>query len=108
MDKVKTISYAEGDSKLHSVERVHPAEHRGLSQNAIISSHAIYADEHDKYGFVDVNKMKRNMYAAADEAVSRIHGTPFAKSALHSCRTPDVNDWVFKPDVEDQIDSFFL
>ena len=52
--------------------------------------------------------MKRNMYAAADEAVSRIHGTPFAKSALHSCRAPDVNDWVFKPDVEDQVDSFFL
>ncbi|CAG2207627.1 unnamed protein product [Mytilus edulis] len=77
MDKVKTISYAEKDSKLHSVERVHPAENHALSQNGIISFHSVYQNENNEYGFVDYAKIKANMNAAANEAVSRITGTHF-------------------------------
>ena len=38
LDKYKCISLAEGDSKYHSVERLHTAENRALSQSRIISS----------------------------------------------------------------------
>ncbi|CAG2227923.1 unnamed protein product [Mytilus edulis] len=92
MDKVKTISYAEKDSKLHSVERVHPAENHALSQNGIISSHSVYENENNEYGFVDYAKMKANMNAAANEAVNRITGTPFCHTPLKSLRAPDVDN----------------
>ncbi|XP_021376553.1 uncharacterized protein LOC110465207 [Mizuhopecten yessoensis] len=106
MDKVKTISFAEGDSKLHSVERVHLAENRALSQNGVISSYNIHSDETDEYGFKDLGKMKENMEAAASLAVQRIKGTSFAGGHLQSYRGPSVDEWVFPLDCDGHIRSF--
>jgi len=77
LDKVKVISFAEGDSKLHSVERYHVAENRALSQSGVIDSHILHKTEVNETGQFDISKFKANMEMAAKDAVSRISDTIF-------------------------------
>jgi hypothetical protein len=57
LDKIKVISFAEHDSKLHSVERIHSAENYALSQNGVISSHSVYKHEISDSGAFDETKI---------------------------------------------------
>lgn len=108
LDKIKVISYAEHDSKLHSVERVHPAENRALSQKGIIPSNLVHDSDNDNVGLLDQSKMKENMEAAAKEAVNRLHGTPFAKDKLFACNAPSPETWVISPEMEKEMKRFLL
>jgi hypothetical protein len=105
-DRVIQISYAEHDSKLHSVERVHAAENYALSQHGEVSSNQMFAVETDKQGHVDMSKMKQNMFAAVRDVVNRLQGTPFATSPITAFESPDTSDWVFAPECEQQIRDF--
>ena len=46
------------------------------------------------------------MEAAAEEAVSRIQGTPFAHEAIIAHRVPKPDEWVFPPELEEKIRRF--
>ena len=61
LDKVKVLSFAEGDSKLHYVERYHVCENRPLSQGGVIDSHQINAVETDDKGMIDLTKLQQNI-----------------------------------------------
>ena len=84
LDKYKCISLAEGDSKYHSVERLHTAENRALSQSGIISSKTIHPSELDEQGNFSLAKFRSNMLAAQEEAVDRLDGIPYSESTISS------------------------
>lgn len=95
LDRVKVQSFAERDSKLHSVERLHSAEGRALSQAGETSSHGIHTHETDEQGLHDDDKMRDNMDYAANQVVERIDGTPFAQGQIQAMRAPGADKWVF-------------
>lgn len=94
MDKLKTISYAEGDSKFHSVEGYHVAENRALSQHGAISSRAVFPAENQADGTFDPEKFQENMKHAAKDAAQRVHGTPYGNNRMSATVTPNESDWV--------------
>lgn len=104
LDKLKVQSLAAGDSKFHSVERVHPSENRALSMGGVISSKQIHSDETDNCGLHDEEKFHSNMEMARTEAIDRISGAFHAGEVLHSCSPPSESNWVFPPEVEVQVD----
>jgi hypothetical protein len=99
LDKVKVISYAEGSSKRHSVERYHFAEGRSLSQGGIISSRSRHEQEIDEDGAYDDQKFEDNMEHARMEAIERIDKTPYAKHNIYAYKPPTESDWVFPPEI---------
>ena len=103
MDRIKVISYAEGDSKRHSVELYHVAENRALSQGGVIDSHAMHSCESNVSGEFDDALFKENMQYAAKDAVNRIQETPFAEDRFRSYLAPPETDWVISQDVEDKL-----
>ena len=106
LDRLKVISYAEHDSKMHSVERVHSAENRGLSQSGAISSHSVHCKEDDEFGHQDMRKFRENMKYAAETAVKCIAGTIFAEEEIKSHVAPEDDSWVFSKDLEGKMHSF--
>lgn len=106
LDRVKVISYAEGDSKLHSVERYHVAENRALSQLGEIDSHSINNVETDENGCFSRTKFSENMKFAAEDAVSRISGTPYAGCKMNAYMAPDENSWIFEASLEQKFKEF--
>ena len=87
LDKVKTISYAEGSSKRHSVER-YVVEGKALSQKGTVSSKGIHAEEIDECGLFDAKKFDENMEFAREDCISRINGTPYAGSVITALKPP--------------------
>lgn len=67
LDKVKVLSFAEGDSKLQYVERYHVCENRALSQGGVIDSHQINGVETDDKGMFDLTKLQQNIEHAAKD-----------------------------------------
>ena len=106
LDRVKVQSFAEYDSKLHSVERLHSAEGRAISQAGDVPSRAVHRHETDEHGHHDDAKMKENMNHAAHEVVMRLDGTPFASRVIQAVRSPSPSSWVFPPEVEGCIREF--
>ena len=76
LDKMKTLSLAEGASKFHSVERLHTAENRALSQDGPISSRCVHADEREQ-GIWNLKKIH-----GKHELCSRGSNTSSSESAL--------------------------
>ncbi|CAC5412537.1 unnamed protein product [Mytilus coruscus] len=105
MDKVKVISYAEGCSKRHSVERLHFDEGRSLSQSGVISSKSINENETEE-GLFSQEKFKENMEAAREEAVNRIDETPYASEKIEAVKPPPDFDWILTPETISKIISF--
>ena len=103
MDRIKTVAYAEGDSKRHSVERYHTAENVALSQEGKIDSHAVHSKENAADGTFDEELFKENMEYAAEDAVKRIHGIPYAGHKFSAYRAPATNEWVISEDNRDKI-----
>lgn len=106
LDKYKCISLAEGQSKYHSVERLHCAENRALSMNGIISSKMVHESEKDDSGNFNMDKFRSNMEAAQIEAANRLDGVPYSNNKLASEVAPKTSEWVFNPDYETQIKQF--
>jgi hypothetical protein len=106
MDRIKTIAYAEHDSKRHSVERYHVAENRALSQGGVISSHSVHEKEIEPDGTFSGTRFRGNMEFAAKEAVSRIDGTPYAGEKMAAFLAPKSEDWVIGEAEEGKIRQF--
>ncbi|CAG2236052.1 unnamed protein product [Mytilus edulis] len=104
--KIKVLSFAEGDSKLHSVERYHTCENRALSQGGVIDSHVINESEMDEKGLSDLAKFYENMQHAANEAVHRISQTPYANEKFEAYRAASEDDWVFSNSLEKLIKEY--
>ena len=105
-DRIVQISYAEHDSKLHSVERVHTAENYALSQLGEISSRQKHPHETGTSGFFDISKMRENMNCAVNDVVVRLKGTPFASEPIDAFSTLPTSQWVFDPEYEQNIREF--
>ena len=105
-DRIKVQSYAEHDSKLHSVERIHSQENRALSQGGEISSYSVHSNENDEIGQHSLDKMKENIEYAVLDVANRLDGTPFAEHSIRAMRAPTVEDWVFNTDYEQNIRDF--
>ncbi|WAQ93675.1 hypothetical protein MAR_006146 [Mya arenaria] len=106
LDKYKCISLAEGQSKYHSVERLHCASNRALSMSGIIFSKMVHEFEKDDDGNFSMDKFRCNMEAAQIEAVNRLDGVPYSNNTLVSEIAPKISEWVFNPDYEAQIKQF--
>ncbi|VDI20111.1 Hypothetical predicted protein [Mytilus galloprovincialis] len=101
LDKITVLSFAEGDSKLHSVERYHTCKNRALSQGGVIDSHVIKESETDEKGLSDLAKFHEYMQHAANEAVYRISQTPYANEKFKAYRAhASEDDWVFSNSLE--------
>lgn len=107
LDKIKTISYAEHDSKLHSVERLHSAENYALSQKGEVSSFGAHKFETNEQGMMDLSKLKANMDHAVKDVVDRIDGTPFAEHEIRASPAPSKEEWIFTENYEQMIRNFF-
>ena len=59
LDKYKCQRFAKGQSKYHSVERLHTAENRTLSHSGIISSRMEYETELHNKGVFDITKFEQ-------------------------------------------------
>ena len=105
IDKVKVISYAEGSSKRHSVERLHFAEGRSLSQGGTIASKSVHSDEKED-GLFSTEKFKENMNAARDNAIDRLNGTPYAREKISAVKPPPEEDWVISAGIVEKIQTF--
>lgn len=65
LDKMKTLSLAEVASKVHSVERLHTAENRALSQDGPISSRDLeFKEIHEKHEFCSRGSNKSSSESA--------------------------------------------
>ncbi|KAH3834799.1 hypothetical protein DPMN_108134 [Dreissena polymorpha] len=64
LDKYTCISLAEGQSKYHSVDRLHCAENRALSRSGIISLKTVHEFERYDCGNFSMDKFCSNMEAA--------------------------------------------
>lgn len=105
LDKIKVLSFAERDSKLHSVEH-HTCENRALSRAGVIDSHVINESEMDEKGLFDLAKFHENMQHAANEAVHRISQTPYANEKFEAYRASNEDDWVFSNSLEKLIKEY--
>ncbi len=106
LDRVKTVAYAEGDLKRHSVERYHHAENRALSQHGRIDSHGIHDKEVSKEGTFDESKFRENMEYAAKDAVHRISGVPYGRDKFLAYTAPPEDEWVVQKDIIDKMHHF--
>ena len=68
LDRVKTIAYAEGDSKWHSVERYHVAENWALSQHGRIDSHALW-----RWEVLGIHSPFSRWLGIAKEMIDKMH-----------------------------------
>jgi len=50
-----------------------------------------HRNEFGKDGCLDKHKVRENMEVAAEEAIRRLHGTPYAKGATHAVRAPTIS-----------------
>ena len=105
LDKLKCQSLAEGSSKFHSVERLHTAENRALSQDGPISSRVIHADE-TNIGVWNSTKFLENMNYAREEAIRRLQKVPYAKDTIDGYAPPPESDWVFPMEYKEKINYF--
>jgi hypothetical protein len=105
LDKVKVISYAEGCSKRHSVERLHFAEGRSLSQAGPISSKSAHSTEIIN-GISSEELFRENMEFAREEAIGRLDKTPYAGEELRAIKPPPENDWVITKELISKINMF--
>lgn len=105
LDKFKCQSLAEGSSKYHSVERLHTAENRALSQQGTISSKNAHSDETD-LGIWNTEKFRDNMNFAREEAINRLQDVPYAKDTINGHAPPPTADWVIGEEYVAMINKF--
>lgn len=102
---MKTLSLAEGASKVHSVERLHTAENRALSQDGPISSRCVHTDEREQ-GIWSSKKFMENMKFAREEAIRRLQKVPYSKDTIDGDAPPPTCDWVFQEHYEEKFRKF--
>ena len=95
LDKMKTLSLAEGASNVHSVERLHTAENRALSHDGPISSRCVHTDEREQ-GIWSSKKFMENMNFAREEAIRCLQKVPYSKDTIDGHAPPPTCDWVFQ------------
>ena len=92
---MKTLSLAEGASKVHSVERLHTTENRALSHDGPISLRCVHTDER-KQGIWSSKKFMENMNFAREEAIRCLQKVPYSKDTIDGHAPPPTCDWVFQ------------
>ena len=104
LDKMETLSLAEGASKVHSVERLHIAENRALSQDGPISSRCLHTER--EQGIWSSKKFMENMNFAREEAIRRLQKVPYSKDTIDGHAPPPTCDWVFQKHYEEKFRKF--
>jgi hypothetical protein len=62
--------------------------------------------ETDENGCFSRTKFSENMKFAAEDAVSRISGTPYAGCKMNAYMAPDENSWIFEASLEQKFKEF--
>jgi hypothetical protein len=63
--------------------------------------------ETDENGCFSRTKCFENMKFAAEDAVSRISGTPYAGYKMNAYMAPDENSWIFEASLEQKFKKSF-